>query len=83
MNYVNKNQYQNSDRIIDKHELNKLVPYSQVHIHRLEKKGEFPNRITLGPNRVGWSLIEVQDWIESKKRMRDEEIRNSDKEECK
>lgn len=83
MNYVNKNQFQKSDRIIDKHELNKLVPYSQVHIHRLEKKGEFPKRIPLGPNRVGWSLIEVQGWIESKKKMRDQELSHADNGECK
>jgi prophage regulatory protein len=55
------------DQIIDRHELAKLVPYSLTHIKRLEVQGKFPARIQLGPHRVGWSLVEVQNWITERK----------------
>ena len=59
------------DRIIDAPERRRLVPYSDMQIWRLEKAGKFPRRIRLGPNRVGWSLQEVVEWIESRKAERD------------
>ena len=55
------------DRLIDKKELKKYVPYSSSHIARLEKSGAFPRRIHIGPCRVAWSQIEVSNWINSKK----------------
>jgi prophage regulatory protein len=55
------------DRIIMSPERRQLVPYSDMHIWRLEKAGKFPQRIKLGPNRVGWSLQEVVDWIDARK----------------
>jgi prophage regulatory protein len=56
-----------SDRIISAKERRELVPYSCMHIWRLERAGRFPRRIHLGPNRVGWSLAEIDEWIEGKK----------------
>jgi prophage regulatory protein len=56
-----------SDRIIREQELRTIVPYSSMHIWRLEKAGRFPARIHLGPNRVGWSLHEVSDWLAARK----------------
>jgi prophage regulatory protein len=55
------------DRIIREKELLRLIPYSSMHIWRLEKAGRFPARIHLGPARVGWSLREVEQWIEDRK----------------
>jgi prophage regulatory protein len=55
------------DRIIRDKELRTMVPYSSMHIWRLEKAGRFPARIRLGPNRVGWSLREVSDWLDERK----------------
>ena len=55
-----------SDRIIDRRERRQLVPYSDVHVLRLERAGKFPRRIQLGPNRVGWLLSEIQAWINSR-----------------
>ena len=54
------------ERIIDFHELKKLVPYSRQHLRRLEQAGSFPKRINIGPRRVGWILSEIQDWIDIK-----------------
>ncbi len=55
------------DRIILAPERRQLVPYSDMHIWRMEKAGRFPRRIRLGPNRVGWSLREVVGWIDERK----------------
>ena len=55
------------DRILRQAELRALVPYSSMHLWRLEKAGRFPARIHLGPNRVGWSLAEVTTWINARK----------------
>ena len=52
-----------SYRIIDRHELKRLIPYSLTHIGRLEAQGRFPQRIRLGANRIGWLHSEVVTWI--------------------
>lgn len=60
------------DRIIMASERRELVPYSDMHIWRLEKSGKFPQRIKLNPNgRVGWSLQEILAWIEARKAERE------------
>jgi prophage regulatory protein len=51
-------------RILSKRQLKELVLYSPQHIARLEKAGQFPRRVQLGPNRVGWVEAEVLDWLE-------------------
>ena len=53
-------------RIIAAAERRQMVPYSDMHVWRLEKAGKFPKRIKLGANRVGWLLNEVEDWIATK-----------------
>ena len=53
-------------RILSKRQLKELVLYSPQHIARLEKAGEFPKRVQLGPNRVGWVEQEVLDWLQQR-----------------
>ena len=53
-------------KIIDKHQLRQRVPYSQVHIGRLEKAGLFPRRVKLGPRRVGWVESEIDAWCQAR-----------------
>jgi prophage regulatory protein len=48
-------------------EVQQLVPYSKMHIDRLEKAGEFPRRIRLGAGRVVWKQSEILAWVESKR----------------
>ena len=55
------------DRLIDAKELKKLVPYSRTTIWRLEKSGDFPNRIQLGPGRVAWLRSEISRWVECRR----------------
>jgi len=57
-------------RIIGFAERRRLVPYSDVHIWRLEKANRFPKRIKLGEHRVGWDLGEILAWIETRKSQR-------------
>jgi prophage regulatory protein len=47
-------------------EVQQLVPYSKMHIDRLEKAGKFPKRIKLGAGRIVWRQSEVLAWLESK-----------------
>ncbi len=59
------------DRLIDAKERRLLVPYSDMHIWRLEREGKFPKRIKIGANRVAWRLSEVLAWIDEKADARD------------
>lgn len=50
-------------RLITRSELLTIVPYTPQHILRLEKRGLFPRRIQVGPNRVAWLLSEIEEWV--------------------
>jgi prophage regulatory protein len=51
-------------RLLSKRQVKEMVLYSPQHIARLEKAGQFPKRVQLGANRVGWVEREVLDWLE-------------------
>jgi len=53
-------------RILSKRQLKELVLYSPQHVARLEKAGQFPKRVQLGLNRVGWVEDEVLDWLQKR-----------------
>lgn len=53
-------------RIISAEARREKVPYSDMHIYRLERAGKFPKRIRLGANRVGWLEHEIDAWIEAR-----------------
>jgi prophage regulatory protein len=53
-------------KLIRKKQLLEQVPYSESYIWRLEKAGEFPERVRLGPNAVAWYQDEVDDWKASR-----------------
>lgn len=40
--------------------------YGKTWIYTLMKRGEFPQAKKIGSNSVGWSSIEIQQWIDSK-----------------
>lgn len=44
----------------------KGIPYSRMHVDRLEKAGQFPRRIKLGANSVAWIEEEVDAWLAEK-----------------
>ena len=53
-------------RILAKHQLKELGLYSPQHIARLEKAGQFPKRVNLGPCSVRWVKDEVLDWLQQR-----------------
>jgi hypothetical protein len=46
------------------------IPWTNVHLGRLERRGRFPMRVKLGTNSVAWVRAEVEAWIELRKRAR-------------
>jgi predicted DNA-binding transcriptional regulator AlpA len=54
------------EEIIRKPELLPGMSVSDTTIWRWEKKGEFPRRIKLGGNSVGWFKSEVDAWLQKK-----------------
>jgi prophage regulatory protein len=53
-------------KLVTAKELSAKIPYSAVHVWRLEQKGEFPRRIHLGGNRVAWLEAEIIEWLARK-----------------
>ena len=64
-------------RLLSKRQLKEMVLYSPQHIARLEKAGLFPQRVHIGPNRVGWVEAEVLDWIQKRMDSREDPKRRS------
>jgi prophage regulatory protein len=46
----------------------KGIPYSRMHVDRLEKAGNFPARVQLSAHRVAWLESEIDEWILSRAR---------------
>ena len=51
------------------------IPWSRVHIARLEATRKFPLHIDLGENSIAWFEDEVDDFIEAKAAERDAKAR--------
>lgn len=45
-----------------------MTQLSRMTIDRLEKAGNFPQRIKLGRQATGWDLDEVQKWLDERPR---------------
>ncbi len=60
-------------KILRESEVRKRVPYSSMHIRRLEDAGVFPRRVKLSPNgtAVGWIESEIEAYIEERVAERD------------
>lgn len=53
-------------RLLSKRQVRERVLYSFAHIDRLEKAGQFPQRVKLGNNRVGWLEEEIDNWLQQR-----------------
>lgn len=51
------------DRIIRAKEVHTMTGLSRTTLWRMENKEEFPKRVSLGANSVGWRLSEVENWM--------------------
>ncbi len=61
--YISNTASSTPDRIIRADEVQTMTGLSRTTIWRLENKEEFPRRVSLGANSVGWRLSEVQSWL--------------------
>jgi prophage regulatory protein len=55
------------DGFIRQPELLKLTGLSPSTLLRLEQRGDFPHRIKLDQRSVGWSILEVKQWMDERK----------------
>lgn len=56
-------------RIIRMPDVERKTGYSAIHIYRLERQGDFPQKIKLGKGptgAVGWFEDDVDAWLEQK-----------------
>jgi len=44
-----------------------MVGFTAKHLRHLERNGQFPLRVHLGPNSVGWRLMDLEEWIDSRR----------------
>ncbi len=58
------------DRIVSRKERRQLVPLSDAQVYRMERAGLFPRHVRLSEHRIGWSLMEIQQWISEQKEAR-------------
>ena len=56
-------------KILSAKELINKIGLSRVTIWRMERRGEFPQRIVLSPGRVGWISDDIDEWIETRPRI--------------
>ena len=61
-----------SNCLISKTEVLLRVCLSKSQLHRLIKDGEFPRQVPIGRQRVAFLESEVNAWIESRLRLREE-----------
>ncbi len=64
-------------RILSKRQVKELVLYSSQHVARQEAAGQFPKRVRLGANRVGWVEDEILDWLRERIDRREVPARHS------
>lgn len=56
------------DPIMTIEEVRAAVSYSASQIYRLIEKDLFPERVRLGPGRVGWRASDIIAWLESRQK---------------
>ena len=61
----------NNRKLIKLPEVKELTTSSSATIYRLMKKGAFPKQIKLAERSSAWFLGEINDWIETKRNIRD------------
>lgn len=56
-------------RMVRRTQLREIVPLSDTTIYEMEQRGEFPRRFYLTSRCVCWDLVEVERWIENRRRI--------------
>jgi prophage regulatory protein len=53
------------------------IPWTRMHVGRLEAAGKFPLHINLGANSIAWFEDEIDDFLEEKAAARDAKLRQA------
>ena len=61
-----RNKTKEMDYIIRPHKLAEKLGISTVTLWRMEKAGELPRRVKIGPRIVGWRESEINDWLDKR-----------------
>ena len=56
------------NRILRRSQVEERIGLSRSSIYQMISDGEFPLPIKLGKRAVGWSEIEINDWLSSRQR---------------
>jgi len=56
------------NRILRRSQVEERIGLSRSSIYQMISDGEFPLPIKLGKRAVGWSEIEINDWLNSRQR---------------
>ena len=56
-----------TDRIIGEPECEHITDASRTTRWRMMQRGEFPQKVRISPNRTGWLLSEVMEWLAQRK----------------
>lgn len=51
------------DELLRWPELSKVTKLSRSTVDRLEKLGQFPKRVKLGPRAVAWRRVDIEGWL--------------------
>jgi len=54
-------------RVLSQQAVLALIPLSRTTIWRMERAGDFPKRIQISANRIGWLEADVDAWVEERK----------------
>lgn len=54
------------DKIIRLNEVMDMTGLSRSTIYRMMEKGDFPKSTPLGERAIGWSMSEVQEWVQTR-----------------
>lgn len=60
-----------TNRLINRKTLLSIIPLSERTIFNMERRCEFPKRITLTCRNVAWDLEEIEKWVASRKQSDD------------
>ena len=56
-------------RILRRNQVEEQIGLSRSSIYQMMSEGAFPRPIKLGKRAVGWSEVEINDWLASRQRI--------------
>jgi prophage regulatory protein len=56
-----------SKRVLSQQAVLEIVPVSRVTLWRMEQAGDFPKRIKVSKNRIGWFEADVEAWLDARR----------------